>query len=62
MKGNALVYQITMPLVLVAGAGAVVLFEWTLTTALMTYVSRRQYHWFMVSNEHGIIWGPVYRP
>ena len=38
MKGNALVYQITMPLVLVSGAGAVVLFEWTLVTALMTYV------------------------
>ena len=38
MKGNALVYQITMPIVLVAGAGAVVLFEWTLITALITYV------------------------
>ena len=38
MKGNALVYQITMPLVLVAGAGAVVLFKWTLATALITYV------------------------
>ena len=38
MKGNALVYQITMPVVLVVGAIAVVLFEWTLTTALITYV------------------------
>ena len=38
MKGNALVYQITMPLVLVAGAASVVWFEWSLTTALITYV------------------------
>lgn len=38
MKGNALVYQITMPLVLVSGAISVVWFEWTLTTALITYV------------------------
>lgn len=38
MKGNALVYQITMPLVLVTGAVLVVLFDWSLTTALMTYV------------------------
>lgn len=38
MKGNALVYQITMPVVLVIGAVSVVLFEWTLTTALIAYV------------------------
>ena len=48
MKGNALVYQITMPLVLVAGAGAVVLFKWTLATALITYVCPPLYHYFMV--------------
>ena len=38
MKGNALVYQITIPFILVAGAASVVLFEWSLTTALITYV------------------------
>ena len=38
MKGNALVYQITMPLGLVTGAVLVVLCEWSLVSALITYV------------------------
>ncbi len=38
MKGNAIAYQIIIPLILAFGAGLVVLFEWSLTTALITYV------------------------
>lgn len=39
MKGNAIVYQISLPLVLVTGSILVVLFQWDLYAALTAYIA-----------------------